>query len=193
MRSRDISRYFVSKTKWPPFCRRHFQFDFLAWNLLYLGLYFTESCPNCTINNVSSDDWFRWWLAVGQTTSHYLNQLWHGFPTHHDDVIKWKRFPRYWPFVRGIHRFPVNFPHKGQCRRVLIFPWICVWINDWVNNREAGDLRRYRAYYDVTLMIYASLGLDELNKCPHHVINLCAWVLLIASPVCVIISWWKLL
>ena len=22
----------------------------------------------------------------------------------HDDVIKWKHFPRYWPLVRGIHR-----------------------------------------------------------------------------------------
>ena len=22
----------------------------------------------------------------------------------HDDVIKWKHFPRYWPFMRGIHR-----------------------------------------------------------------------------------------
>ena len=30
-----------------------------------------------------------------------------------DDVIKWKHFPRYWPFVRGIHRSPVNSPHKG--------------------------------------------------------------------------------
>ena len=29
------------------------------------------------------------------------------------DVIKWKHFPRYWPFVRGIHRSPVNSPHKG--------------------------------------------------------------------------------
>ena len=26
----------------------------------------------------------------------------------HDDVIKWEHFPRYWPFVRGIHRFPVT-------------------------------------------------------------------------------------
>ena len=33
---------------------------------------------------------------------------------HHDDVIKWKHFPRCWPFVRGIHRSPVNAPHKGQ-------------------------------------------------------------------------------
>ena len=32
----------------------------------------------------------------------------------HDDVIKWKQFPRNWPFVRGIHRSPVNSPHKGQ-------------------------------------------------------------------------------
>ena len=33
-----------------------------------------------------------------------------------------------------------------------MFSLICVWINDWVNNREAGDLRRYRAYYDVIVM-----------------------------------------
>ena len=70
----------------------------------------------------------------------------------HDDVIKWKRFPRYWPFVRGIHRSPVNSPHKGQWRRALMFSLICVWINGWVNNGDAGDLRRYRAHYDVTVM-----------------------------------------
>ena len=27
------------------------------------------------------------------------------------------------------------------------------WINGWVNNREAGELRRYRAHYDVIVMI----------------------------------------
>ena len=70
----------------------------------------------------------------------------------HDDVIKWKYFPRYWPFVRGIHRSPVNSPHKGQWRGALMFSLICVWINGWVNNREAGDLRCYRAHYDVTVM-----------------------------------------
>ena len=32
----------------------------------------------------------------------------------HDDVIKWKHFSRYWPFLRGMHRSPVNFLHKGQ-------------------------------------------------------------------------------
>ena len=70
----------------------------------------------------------------------------------HDDVIKWKHFPRYWPFVRGIHRSTVNCPHKGPWRGALMLSLICVWINGWVNNREAGDLRRYRTHYDVTVM-----------------------------------------
>ena len=52
----------------------------------------------------------------------------------------------------GIHRSPVNSPHKGQWRGALMFSLICVWINGWVNNREAGDLRCYRVLYDVTVM-----------------------------------------
>ena len=51
---------------------------------------------------------------------------------HHDDVIKWKHFPRYWPFVQGIHRSSVNSPHKGQWRGALMFSLICIWINGWV-------------------------------------------------------------
>ena len=43
----------------------------------------------------------------------------------HDDVIKWKHFPHYWPFVRGIHRTPANSPHKGQWHGILIFSLIC--------------------------------------------------------------------
>ena len=66
----------------------------------------------------------------------------------HDDVIKWKHFPRNWPFVREINRSPVNFPHKGQWRGALIYAWM----NDWVNNREAGDLRRQHGHYDVIVM-----------------------------------------
>ena len=70
----------------------------------------------------------------------------------HDDVIKWKHFPRYWQFVRGIHRSTVNSPHKGQWRGALMFPLICAWINGSVNNSEAGDLRRHRTQYDVIVM-----------------------------------------
>ena len=61
-------------------------------------------------------------------------------------------FPRYWPFVRGIHRFPVNSPHKGQWRRALMFSVICNRIHGRVINGEAGDLRHHRTHYDVTVM-----------------------------------------
>ena len=73
----------------------------------------------------------------------------------HDDVIKWKHFPRYWPFVQGIHRSPVNSPHKGQWHGALMFSLISTRINGWVNNGEAGDLRRHRAHYGVTVMVAA--------------------------------------
>ena len=72
----------------------------------------------------------------------------------HDDVIKWTYFPRYWTYVRGIHRSSVNSPHKGQWRGALMFSLIYARMNGWVNNREAGDLRRHRADYDVTVMAY---------------------------------------
>ena len=77
--------------------------------------------------------------------------------TPHDDVIKWKHFPRNWPFVREIRRSPVNSPHKGEWRGALMLSVICVWINGWVNNRGAGDLRRYRAHYDVIVMWLQSI------------------------------------
>ena len=64
-------------------------------------------------------------------------------------VIKLKHNPRYRPFVRGIHRSPVDSPHKGQWRGVLMFSLVCAWINGWANNQDAGDLRRNRAHYDV--------------------------------------------
>ena len=56
---------------------------------------------------------------------------------HHDDVIKRKHFPRYWPFVRGM-----NSPTQRPVTRSFdVF---------FENNHEAGDLRRYRAHYDMT-------------------------------------------
>ena len=96
------------------------------------------------------------WLGANlesALTISVVHSSWLLHSINHDDVIKWKHFPCYWPFVRGIHRSPVNSLHKGQWRRALMFSLICVWINGWVNNREAGDLRRYRVHYDVIVVI----------------------------------------
>ena len=81
----------------------------------------------------------------------------------HDDIIKWKHFPRYWPFVRGIQRSPVSSPHTGQWRGALMFSLICAWINAWVNNREAGDLRRHRGHYDAMVMPESCLSLNDVT------------------------------
>ena len=80
----------------------------------------------------------------------------------HDDVIKWKHFSRYWPFVRGIHRCPVNSSHKGQWRRVLMFSLMCAWTNG-VNNRDAGHLRCRHAHYDVTIL-WGPLSLFHISQ-----------------------------
>ena len=50
-------------------------------------------------------------------------------------VIKWKHFPRYWPFVRGIHRSPVNSPHKGQWRGTFFFD---LQLNKWLGKQSWG-------------------------------------------------------
>ena len=76
--------------------------------------------------------------------------------------MKWKHLPRYWPLVQGIHQSPVNSPHKGQWRGALIFSLICAWTNDWVNNSEAGNLRRHRAHYDVTVMVQPELTIKTM-------------------------------
>ena len=97
----------------------------------------------------------------------------------HDDVIKWKHFPRNWPFVRGIHRSPVNSTHKGQWRGALMFSLICARINGWVNNGGAGDLRRYRVHCDVIVMcvllvieiLWSSTKLTFALMCVFHVFD----------------------
>ena len=70
----------------------------------------------------------------------------------HDDVIKWKHFPRNWPFVRGIHRSRWIPCTKASNAELWCFRWSASEKNGWVNNREAGDLWRHRGHYDVIVM-----------------------------------------
>ena len=112
------------------------------------------------------------WLIKGLYHDDYVSQLysqgyWWGYVwSQHHDVIKLKYFPRYWPFVWGIHRSPVISPHKGQWRRALMFSLICARINGWVNNRKAGDLRRHQAHYDITVMEQTSLEAGSATQMP---------------------------
>ena len=57
---------------------------------------------------------------------------------------------------------PVTSPQKGQWRGTLMFSLISAWINGWVNNREAGDLRRNRAHCDVIVMFHGINFVHEI-------------------------------
>ena len=95
--------------------------------------------------DVSASDKFHWHVSAAEL---------------HDGVTKWKHFPRDWPFVRGIHRSPMN---KGQWRGVLMFSLIYFWTNGWVNNQDADEMRRHRTHYDVTVikMVIVASHQDE--------------------------------
>ena len=82
----------------------------------------------------------------------------------HDDVIKWKHFPPYWPFVRWIHRSPVDSPRKAQWRGALMLSFICACTNSCANNRDADDLRRHRAHYGVNVMENGDNTMTKKNK-----------------------------
>ena len=62
-----------------------------------------------------------WWQGNAECTGSVLMFQERLISSVNDDVIKWKHFPRYWSFVRGIHRSPANFPHKSQWRGALTF------------------------------------------------------------------------
>ena len=108
-----------------------------------------------------------------QATRHYLNQCRPGSIVPYDvicghsELMKvlsddevllkesswWRHQMETFSALLAICAGPVNSPQKGQWRGALMYSLICVWINGWVNNRKAGDLRRYRAHYDVIVTL----------------------------------------
>ena len=84
--------------------------------------------------------WITWYVAFPNLDKGRVAKA-------HDDVIKRKPFPRNWPFVR---RFPAQRP---VTRSFDVF-FDLRWINGQVNNGKAGDLRRNRVHYDVTVMMW---------------------------------------
>ena len=117
-----------------------------------VGVSFFHVCSLCPM--FSS----RYWFRLGRTqeslkkTVVMVTTVSSLAVPQHDDVIKWKHCPCYWPFVWGEFTGPRWFPHKSQWRGALMFSLICVRINSWENNRGGGDLRRSRAHYDVIVM-----------------------------------------
>ena len=113
------------------------------WRLPYWILFF-KSCLQWFDRNMSRKVQVMAWCQT-DNKSLPLTQP-------HDDVIKWKHFPRHWSFVRG-RWIPLT---KGQWRGALMFSFMCAWTSGWANNRDIGDLRRHRAHSDVTAMYWGT-------------------------------------
>ena len=75
----------------------------------------------------------------------------------------------------NIFRVTVNSPHKGQWRGGLMFSLICARINGWINNCEAGDLRRNRAHYDVSVMMITVSSLELVKAWQNAIISQNVW------------------
>ena len=104
-------------------------------------------------NAYTSMHGLEWWTDYAITRGLF----WCLFPDWRSNKVTWWRhqmetFSALLALCVGNSPVTGEFPHKGQWREALIFSLICVWINRWVNNREAGDLRCYCAHYEVTVM-----------------------------------------
>ena len=82
-------------------------------------------------------------------------------------MITLTNFPSYLPFVREIHRSPADSPDKGQGRGASMLSLIC-WTNTWANHEDAGNLRRRRDHYDVTVMRPPCPLLDKVCRMLHN-------------------------
>ena len=86
------------------------------------------------------------YLLIGCSVPFVCNNTDTEMYSFHDDAIKWKHFSRFWSFVSGIH-----WSQRPVTRSFDFFN--CTSTNSWANSRNAGDLRRRRAHYDVTVML----------------------------------------
>ena len=115
------------------------------------------------------DKLFNSWGSSGMPAAHLSARLWclgqmklngwHDVHARNMNTLWWRHqmetFSALLAIWAGNSPVTGEFPHNGQWRGALMLSLICAWMNDWVNNREAGDLRRHRAHYDVIVMVHA--------------------------------------
>ena len=70
---------------------------------------------SCMLYDTNALSVYDNWTSTPEFT--YYEYCVNGTSDLHDDVSKWKHFPRYWPFVRGIHRSPLN-SHKRLSKQL---------------------------------------------------------------------------
>ena len=101
----------------------------------YWNLFIRPSFPNWWIIR---GRWDSWWLCATGPWTWWRHQM--------------ETFFRVTGHLCGEFIVIGEFPAQRPVNRALMFSLICARINGWVNNSEAGDLRRHHAHYDVIVM-----------------------------------------
>ena len=127
----------------------------LVWYEMYMTIRYVvifETWLRSTITKVNNETYKPLPIVRNWSCAHSMRKIAQLKDFYHM-MTSWNgKFTVLLAFVRGIYRSPVNSPYKGQWCGALMCSLIGVWIYGWVNNREAGDLKRYRAHYDVMVM-----------------------------------------
>ena len=150
----------MPSAKWRTFCARD-----MSWYLLHRLFKF----GNTHYIVFPLSQWVRGWNFLWMITSQKYKMLswW---------CNQMETYSGFLALCAGIHRSLVNSNHKGQWRRALIFSLICVWTNDWINNRDAGDLIYlnpiFFRLFDVLIFVMVSTVnfMNTTRTCPPAVI-----------------------
>ena len=140
------------------------------WCALYVFLYSNAMLTMCTI---------KWWFHTSQFPISYLPPPWRLMMTSSKRNIS-----ALLALCAGNSSVTGEFPSQGPVTRC--FGVFFDLQNGWVNNRDAGDLRRRRAHYDVIVMFLANfslasfynLRLSRLLSCNISSRCICAWIIL---------------
>ena len=93
------------------------------------------------------------WLPTTLLRQMIFHEIAFKYYFHHDDVIKWKHFPCYWALCGGNPPVIGGFSSQRPATRRFDIFFICAWTKGGANKRDASDLKRHGAHYDVTVMI----------------------------------------
>ena len=98
---------------------------------------------------------FYFWSYYGEPYNVYKESLWHQL-CHQWPRTWWRHqmetFSALLAICAGNSPVPGEFPAQRPVTRSFDVFFDLHPINGWVNNGEAGDLRRHRVHYDVTVM-----------------------------------------
>ena len=99
-------------------------------------------CLSSAVCNIILYQTVLWWLLI--------------LPTQRASISWWRHqmetFSALLAICAGNSPATGEVPTQRPVTRSLMFSLIGVWINGWVNDGEAGDLRRHRTHYDVIAM-----------------------------------------